>query len=179
VEALTGAEGLRWVNTRLAERERAADMIKVPPDELLQGIERLIKTQKELEKQLEAQQRAGVASAVDELVAQANELGKGKLLVAKHEGDADTLRKLAASLRDKLGDSVVILGTADGGAPKLVAAVSKALGLNAKDLLADAAKRIGGGAGGKPDLAMAGGRNADGLDEALATARAEAERQLS
>jgi alanyl-tRNA synthetase len=112
-------------------------------------------------------------------MAQANELGKAKLLVAKHEGDADTLRKLAASLRDRLGDSVVILGTADGGAPKLVAAVSKALGLNAKDLLADAAKRIGGGAGGKPDLAMAGGRDASGLDEALATARAEAERQLS
>jgi alanyl-tRNA synthetase len=179
VEALTGAEGLRWVNTRLAERERAAEMIKVPPDELLQGIERLVRTQKELEKQLDAQQRSGVAAAVDELVAQASELGKGKLLVAKHEGDANTLRQLAASLRDKLGSSVVILGTSANGSANVVVATTKSLGVNAVDIARSAGPHIGGGGGGKPDLAMAGGSKPDGLDAALATARAEAERLLA
>jgi alanyl-tRNA synthetase len=179
VEALTGAEGLKWVNTRLRERERAADMIKVPPDELLDGIERLIRAQKDLEKQLEAHKRSGVASAVDELVRTASELPKGKLLVAQHEGDAGTLRQLAATLRDRLGDAVVILGTASNGSANVVVATAKSLGIDAAAIARTAGERIGGRGGGKPELAMAGGNQPDGLSAALETARSEAERQLT
>jgi alanyl-tRNA synthetase len=179
VEALTGAEGLKWVNTRLRERERAAELIKVPPDELLQGIERLIRTQKELEKQLADQQRSGVASAVDDLVSKAHDLPKGKLLVAQHVGDVNTLRQLATSLRDKLGDSIVILGTSSNGSANVVVASTKSLGVDAASIARTAGERIGGRGGGKPDLATAGGNNPEGLDEALAAARAEAENQLT
>jgi alanyl-tRNA synthetase len=179
VEALTGAEGLRWVNERLGTAERAAALVRVPPDELVEGIERLLRTQKELEKQLSSQQQAGIGAAVDDLVTQARDLPKGKLVVARRTENADALRKLATGLRDKLGPSVVIVGSEDGGAPKLVAATSKGLGIDAKALLANAARRIGGGAGGKPDLSMAGGRDASGLDEALAIASREAESALT
>jgi alanyl-tRNA synthetase len=182
VEALTGAEGLRWVNEQLRRAERAADLVRVPSDELVEGIERLIRTQKDLEKQLAAVQQAGVGAAVGELVGQARDAGKAKLLVARRTENADALRKLATSLRDKLGPSVVILGSADDGSPKLVAAVTKSLteslGIDAKALLMPAAKRIGGGAGGKPDLSSAGGRDSSALDEALALATKEAEQAL-
>jgi alanyl-tRNA synthetase len=178
VEALTGAEGLKWVNTRLRERERAADLIKVPPDELIQGIERLVKTQKDLEKQLGAQQRAGVGSAVEELVAQAHDLPKGKLVVAKRPESANVLRELASTLRDKLGDAVVILGTASDGA-KVIVATTKSIGIDGVAIAKAAGPHIGGGGGGRPELAMAGGSNLEGIDQALAAAKSEAEKLLS
>jgi alanyl-tRNA synthetase len=179
VEALTGAEGLRWVNDRLRQAQRAAELVRSGPDDLVAGVERLLKAQKELEKQIQAQQASGVAGAVDDLVGQAKDTPKGKLLVARRSENADVIRKLATSLREKLPPAVVILGTGEGGSPKLVAAVHKSLGLDAKAILAPAAQRIGGGAGGKPDLAMAGGRDLDGLDEALVLAAKEAEDALA
>jgi alanyl-tRNA synthetase len=81
-------------------------------------------------------------------------------------------------VRDKLGSSIVVLGTAADGRANLVAAATKGLA-DARDILKPAAARIGGGAGGRPELAMAGGRRADGIDEALAVAAKEAEGALS
>ncbi len=179
VEALTGVEGLKWVNTRLWEAERAAELVKVGSDDLVSGIERLLKTQKELEKRLDAQQRSGVSAAVDELSPQARNVGKAKLLVARRDDALNVLRDLAASVRDKIGPSIVILGAAADGKVNLAAAATKSLGVDAKQILRAAAEHIGGGAGGKPDLAMAGGRQPEGLDEALAVAEREAKNALA
>ncbi len=178
VEALTGIEGLKWVNSRLREAERAAELVRVGADDLVAGIERLIKTQKDLEKKLEAQQRSGISAAVDELVPQARDVGRAKLLVERRDDALNVLRDLAAAVRDKIGPSIVILGAAADGKVNLAAAATKTLGIDAKQILSAAAQHIGGGAGGKPDLAMAGGRNPDGLDEALAVASREAESAL-
>jgi alanyl-tRNA synthetase len=175
VEALTGIEGLKWVNARLRAAERAAELVRVGADELVGGVERLLKTQKELEKAVEAQQRSGVSAAVDELITQARDMGAAKLLVARRDDALDVLRDLAAAVRDKLGPSIVILGAAGDGKVNLAAAVTKILGVDAKQILRSAAERIEGGAGGKPELAMAGGRRPEGLDEALAVAKTEAE----
>jgi alanyl-tRNA synthetase len=179
VEALTGLEGLRYVNQKLREAERAAALIKVPTDELYQGIERLVATQKEMQKALEQQARSGVAAAVDELVREAREAGRGKLVVAKRSESAGVLRELAIALRDKLRAGVVILGTASDGGANLVAAASKDLGVDARMILSAGAPHIGGKAGGKPDLAMGGGPDPAGIDRALAAATTEAERLLS
>ncbi|MEX0875173.1 MAG: alanine--tRNA ligase [Actinomycetota bacterium] len=178
VEALTGIEGLKWVNARLRAAERAADLVRVGPDELVAGVERLIKAQKDLEKKLGAQQRSGVSAAVDELVPLARDVGGAKVVVARRSEAPNVLRELAAAVRDKLGRSIVILGAAGEGSVNLVAAATKDLGVDARKILRPAAARIGGNAGGKPDLAMGGGRDADGLDEALALAAREAESAL-
>jgi alanyl-tRNA synthetase len=116
---------------------------------------------------------------VDELVARAQDLPKAKLLVAQHNADANTVRQLAASLRDKLGNSVVVLGSRVDGSANVVVATTKSLGVDAVALARAAGPHIGGGGGGKPDLAMAGGSKPQGLDAALAIVRAEAERQLT
>ena len=179
VEALTGAEGLRFVNARLEQAQRAAELVKVAPDELLAGVERLIKTQKDLEKQLAAQARSGVGDAITELADKAQDLPKGKLVVARRTEDAGVLRELAASLRDKLNPAIVVLGRAGDGSANLVCAVTKSLGIEAKTVINDAAQRIGGRSGGKPDLAMGGGNQPDALDDALGLAGAEAQRLLS
>ena len=179
VEALTGVDGLKWVNARLREADRAAALVRVGSDELVSGVERLLRTHKELEKQIAERERSGIGSAVTELVPRASDLGRAKLVVARRPEAVGVLRDLAVSVRDKLGPSMVILGTAGDGSVNLVAAVTKDLGVDAREVLKPAAALIGGGAGGKPDIAMAGGRNADGLDEALETARREAEARLS
>lgn len=178
VEALTGIEGLRWVNARLHSLERAAELVRTPPDELVEGIERLLAAQKDLQRRLEQQERSEINEAVAELLPLARENAKGKLVVARRTEEAKLLRDLAAAVRDKLGTGIVILGTVGDGSANLVAAASKGLA-DAREILRPAAERIGGGAGGKPDLAMAGGRNPDGLDEALAVAAKEAEGVLA
>jgi alanyl-tRNA synthetase len=178
VEALTGIQGVKWVNERLREAERAAALVKAPRDELVEGIERLIKTQKELEKQLAAAQRSGVASAVDELVGGATNAPRAKLVVSRRPEGVGVLRDLAVAVRDKLGSGVVILGTSGDGKANIVAAATKDLGVDARELIRPAAERIGGGAGGKPDLATAGGGKSAALDEALDVARRDAEAAL-
>jgi alanyl-tRNA synthetase len=179
VEALTGIEGLRYVNAKLRDAERAAELIRVPTDELYEGIERLVATQKELQKALEQQERSGIAAAVDELVGQARDAGRGKIVVAKRTEPANVLRELAMALRDKLRSGVVILGTASNGSANLVAAASRDLGIDAREIVRAGAQHLGGKGGGKPDLAMGGGSNAAGIDDALAAAASEAERLIA
>jgi alanyl-tRNA synthetase len=179
VEALTGVEGLKWVNSRLREAERAAELVKVGSDDLVSGIERLLKTQKELEKRLEAQQRSGVSAAVDELIPKARDVGRGKLIVERRDQDMSVLGDLAAAVRDKLGPSIVVLGAAADGRAGIAAATSKSLGIDAREVLRPAAVQIGGNAGGKPLLARGGGPQAGSLDQALAVAAREAENALA
>ena len=97
-----------------------------------------------------------------------------RLVVSAVPGeDANGLRELADLLRTRLereGEGAAVLGATEGESARLVAAVTKPLvtrGVTARKLLEHAAKAIGGGAGGKDHLGMAGGKNAGGLDEAL------------
>jgi alanyl-tRNA synthetase len=86
--------------------------------------------------------------------------------------DAETLRQMTDWLRDKLGSAVVVVGAVIGDKPQLVAAVTPDLvsrGMHAGNLLREAAKIIGGGGGGRADMAQAGGKDAGKLDEALAS----------
>ncbi|HYI44785.1 MAG TPA: DHHA1 domain-containing protein, partial [Actinomycetota bacterium] len=80
------------------------------------------------------------------------------------------LRSLAQTLKSKLGSGVIVLGAAGEGRANLVGAVTKDLaakGISARDLLAAGAQLLGGGAGGKPELAISGGPSADKIDEAI------------
>jgi len=93
-----------------------------------------------------------------------------RLVVARRDADVDALRSLAQQLKGRLGSAVIVLGTAGEGRANLVGAVSKDLverGISARDLLAPGAALLGGGAGGKPDLAISGGKAADKIEEAI------------
>ena len=83
---------------------------------------------------------------------------------------ADSLRDMGDWLRDKLGSGVVVLGAVVNERPVLIAMVTADLvetGLNAADIARGAARAMGGGGGGRADVAQAGGKSADKLDEAL------------
>ena len=98
------------------------------------------------------------------------------VVVARVDGlDRDGLRDLAVAVRDADGvRAVVVIGEPEGGGVGLVATVSPDSELNAGELIADAAKTVGGGGGKSPDLAVAGGRDPSKIDEALDQARAAA-----
>src|SRR5690606_5730834 len=103
------------------------------------------------------------------------------LAVPVEAADADTLRQMTDWLRDRLGSSVVVVGAVLNDKPQLVAAVTPDLvqrGVHAGNLVRDAAKLMGGGGGGRPDLAQAGGKDASKLSDALAAVRALVEQRL-
>jgi alanyl-tRNA synthetase len=88
--------------------------------------------------------------------------------------DADTMREMTDWLRDKLGSSVIVIGSVIDGRPQLVAAVTKDVaerGVHAGNMVREIAKTIGGGGGGSPVMAQAGGKNGEMLPEALQQVR--------
>ncbi len=167
VEALVGKDGLDYLNRRVAVLERAAASLKTTPEEVAEKVERLLHTSKDMERRLADADRKRSSSEADSLAGGAEDLGGVRLIVARRDESVDALRGLALSLRGKLGSAVIVLGTAGDGKANLVVALSKELverGITARDLISEGAKLLGGGGGGKPDLAISGGPEADNLD---------------
>jgi alanyl-tRNA synthetase len=170
IEALVGREGIGFINRRLAVLDHTADMLKGNPDEVAEKVERLLATQKEMEHRLAAIDKVFADADAGSLADEAEDVGGTRLVVARRDLEVDALRSLAQNLKGRLGSSVVVLGTAGNGSANLVGAVSRDLndrGITARDVLAPGASELGGGAGGKPDLAISGGPRADRIDEAL------------
>jgi alanyl-tRNA synthetase len=181
IEALVGREGLDHLQRRAAMLERAADMLRANPDEVAEKIERLLATQKDMERRLEELDRRSSETDASSLVENATDVDGSRLVVARRDVGVDALRSLAQRLKSKLGSGVVVLGTADEGRANLVGAVTKDLaerGISARDLLAPGAALLGGGAGGKPELAISGGPSADRIEEAIEAVANAARRAL-
>jgi len=174
IEALVGPEAIRHVN---AERRLLEEIVSAlgggdlegAPERARKAIERV----KQLESELGKIRKGERGGAIDAL-AEAATLVEGVTLVVSEvpDMDADGLRELAQALRGKFDatEGGVVLGNAQGGRALLVAACTNALvsrGVTAPLLLEKAAAAVGGGAGGKPILGFAGGKNAGALRGAL------------
>ncbi|MFN0091365.1 MAG: alanine--tRNA ligase [Acidimicrobiales bacterium] len=169
VEAVTGFGAVDRLRAREATLAHAAELVGVPVDDLVEGIGRRLNELKAAQNELKALRRRAAVGQADELAAAAAD----GLVVARVEGvSRDELRDLALAVRDKPGVRAAVLGAApaEGGAA-LVAAVGKDSGLNAGELIAEAAKLVKGGAGRNPELAIAGGKDPAGLDAALELVR--------
>jgi alanyl-tRNA synthetase len=155
----------------------------VPHEQVPARIDALEAQLAEERKRLEEQRRQASAGAADELVSRAERVGEIALLVARVQAESgDDLRPLADRLRRALGSAFVVLGGEAEGRPVLLAAATDdavARGLRADEIVREAAKLIGGGGGGRPQLAQAGGRDASKLDAALEVAREAARARLA
>ncbi len=174
IEAITG---LATVD-RLAEAEDTlgvvAELLNAQPDEIAAAVQRRVDETKELRRQVRDLRRTLSAGRAGELAATADD---GVVIADLGDLEREALRDLAVSVRDRDGIRAVVLASAPpGGGVALVAAVDPAGTLSAGALLADAARTVGGGFGAKgdPPLVVAGGRNPDGIGDALAQARAAA-----
>ena len=181
IEALVGEEGLEHLRRRAETLDSIARTLKTSPDEVAEKVERLLATQKEMERRLAAVEKQGAEEEAAHLATSAVDVNGARLLVARRDIAVDALRSLAQSLKGRLGTGVIILGTAQEGRANLVGAVTKDLvdkGLSARDILAPGAALLGGGAGGKTELAISGGPSAEKLDDALEAASAAARSAL-
>ncbi|NER19592.1 MAG: alanine--tRNA ligase [Symploca sp. SIO1C2] len=184
IEAVAGPAVLDYLNLRDQIVKELSDRFKAKPEELPERITSLQQELKASQKQLDALKQELALAKSDQLLAQAESVGEFKVLVAMMENaDPDALKTAAERLQQKLGESAVVLGSALAeGKVSLVAAfspqVQKQKKLQAGKFIGSIAKICGGGGGGRPNLAQAGGRDASKLGEALATAKSQLRESL-
>jgi alanyl-tRNA synthetase len=176
IEAIAGAAVLEYLNLRDAVVKDLSDRFKVKPEEITDRITSLQAELKATQKQLEVVKGQLALAQADTLLSQAEAIGEFNILVAQLEGvDPESLKTAAEQLQQKLTNGAVVLGSVpEPDKVSLVAAFSPAVnqkGLQAGKLVGAIAKLCGGGGGGRPNLAQAGGRDASQLPAALAAAR--------
>ena len=179
IEAVTGEPALAHVAREEAALRESAGLLKIPPLELPRRLAALLEDQKRLEKQLAQLEGRLARNQAQDLAAAARQVAGVSVLAARMDGlDPDGLRGVVDTLRDRLPSGIIVLGSASEGKVSLVAAVSKDLTTRfpAGRLVQDIAKMVGGGGGGRPDLAQAGGKDPSKLDEALAAVAGWVER---
>lgn len=176
IEAIAGPMVLEYLNVRDRVVRELGDRFKTKPEELPERITQLQTDLKTTQKQLEQLKAELALAKSDQLLSQAEPLNGFKVLVAQLEGvDAESLKTAAAQLLQKLGEGAVVLGSVPAAKKvSLVAAFSPKVnqqGLQAGKFIGGIAKRCGGGGGGRPNLAQAGGRDPSQLPAALAEAQ--------
>ncbi len=175
VVAYTGPRALQSVREAESVLKEAAVALKTPQiQEVPRRIEQLQDEIKRLKQELSQFTKASVSGAIDSLLQEAETVGDSRIVCARLENaDKEMLREYADQLRTQ-GKSVAVLLTAESdGKVLLLAALTKDLiqkGAKAGDCVREAAKAVGGGGGGRPDLAEAGGKDPSKIDEALRVA---------
>jgi alanyl-tRNA synthetase len=184
IEAVAGPAVLEYLNLRDRIVRDLSDRFKARPEELPDRVGALQNELKTAQKQLEQLKAELAIAKSDALLSEAETIGNLKLLVASLEAvDAESLKTVAERLLQKLGEGAVVLGSVpEPDKVSLVAAFSPTVnkkGLQAGKFIGAIAQLCGGGGGGRPNLAQAGGRDAAKLPDALATAKSQLQSGLS
>jgi len=165
IEAVTGENSVRLLQRDERLVADAARLVGSTTDELIGGVQRRLDEIKSLHDEIKSLRGQLASGRATELAAAAAD----GVVVQRVDGiSPGDLRDLAVAVRQQPGVHTVVLGgVTDTGGVSLVSAVTPESGKVAGDLIKDAAKAVGGGGGGKGDIATAGGKNPEGLDEAL------------
>ena len=171
VEAVSGRAAERLVWERFSRENRLARTLQTTPTELEERVEGLLSDLETAKRDMEALDRRLSIQAAGGLLASKQQVAGVTVLAERANATSvEALREVGDWLRDKLGSGVLVLGAVMNERPVLIAMVTRDLvdrGLDASRIARDAAKLIGGGGGGRPDIAQAGGQRADRLDDAL------------
>lgn len=173
VEALTGTGALEMVNRMEDDLHTMAVMLKAENGNPIDRLEKMLARQKELQREIESLQGKLNAAASGDLLSGAVVINGIKLLAVQVKSeDVKTLRDLCDTLKDQIGEGVIVLGAEIGGKANLLVAVTKGLSgtIKAGDIVKQLAPIVGGSGGGKPEFAQAGGAQPEKLAEALAAA---------
>ncbi len=174
IEALTGKGALEYYNEKEEQLDGIASALKSTPQDSQRKVEVITAELKAAQKEIEQLKDKLVSSSFDEVLGKALDINGVKAVTARFDQlDMDALRNTCENLRSKLGTGVVVLASAFGGKVSFVAMASKDAverGAHCGNIVREAAKAAGGGGGGRPDMAQAGGKDADKIGEALASA---------
>ncbi|MDH3768766.1 MAG: DHHA1 domain-containing protein, partial [Gammaproteobacteria bacterium] len=172
IEALTGDTALQYLRNADSELAAVTELLKGGRDDVQSKLSYLLERNRKAEKEIQRLKTQLLGSGAEDPTAQAVEVDGVKVLALRVDGgNAKMLRDAMDRFRDKLGDAVVVLGTADGEKVRLVAGVAKPLTdrIKAGEIVGKVAEQVGGRGGGRADMAQAGGNNPEKLDAALAS----------
>ena len=171
IEALTGDGVLRFYQEMEKTLHETAAMLKTVPAELPARVAQLQAELKESRSECESLKSKLAKDALGDVMDRVQEVGGVKILAAKMENvDMNGLRELGDQLREKIGEGVIVLASVAGGKVSLMAAATDGAikaGAHAGNLIKSIAGLVGGGGGGRPNMAQAGGKTPEGVDSAL------------
>lgn len=183
IEALTGNGVMNYYKNLEKTLEEAARVLKTSPASLVEKCGHVTAELKALSSELESMKSKAAKDALGDVMNQVKEIQGVKLLAASVEGvDMNGLRDLGDQLKEKLGDGVVVLlSNLDGKVNMVAMATDGALakGAHAGNLIKGIAALVGGGGGGRPNMAQAGGKNPAGILGAIEEAARVLESQLA
>ncbi len=175
IEAVTGAGAVAHLQAQRSSLDQVLVALGVPGTQAVETVERLTAETKRLTRELEQlKMKAALGTHSSAGGDDAVEIGDARLIARRVSGlEKGSLRGLADSLRDRLGRGVVVLASENGGKVALVVSVSKDLTerVHAGKVVKAIAPIVGGGGGGRPDFAQAGGRQPERIDVLLAESR--------
>ncbi|UZQ86895.1 alanine--tRNA ligase [Thermoclostridium stercorarium] len=182
IEALTGTGAISWYKNKERTLRKVAEIVKSTPDDTPSKVNNLVEEIKNLQKELNSIKDKLANQSVNDLLNKAEDVSGVKVLAARLDQlDMTALRNMADTLKNKLGASVVVLASGFDGKVSLVVSATKdavSRGIHCGKIISEAAKAAGGGGGGRPDMAQAGGKDVNGIDNAVKIAVAKIKEQL-
>nr|MCR5791162.1 alanine--tRNA ligase [Lachnospiraceae bacterium] len=182
IEAISGNAVLSFYKEQENLLKQAAELLKTNPAGLSERIRHMQEEIKSLNSELESLKSRAAQDALGDVTDQIREIGGVKLIAAKlKDVDMNGLRDLGDQLREKIGEGVIVLASEAGGRVNLLTmATDEAVGkgAHAGNLIKAIASHVGGGGGGRPNMAQAGGKNPAGIDQCLAAAEKELAQML-
>jgi len=174
IEAITAANVNAFYKNMEEQLQTAAGIVKSNPANLCDKLANMMKEIKALQSEVESLKAKAAQGALGDVMDQVTEVKGVKLLATKVSGvDMNALRDLGDQLKGKLGEGVIVLASdQDGKVNLIVMATDEAQkkGAHAGNLIKECAALVGGGGGGRPNMAQAGGKNPAGIDACLAKA---------
>ncbi|MFA7412072.1 MAG: DHHA1 domain-containing protein, partial [Tissierellaceae bacterium] len=173
IEAITGQSVYEYIRNLENNMSEISDLLKAGKGNIIDRAKNLVEDLRDREKQIDLLKSKMALSMADEIISSKMDIEGISLISYKVDNlDMNGLRNLGDKIKDKLGSGVVVLASLDGDKISFVVMVTKDLvkkGVHAGNIVKDLAKATGGGGGGRPDMAQAGGKDINKLDEALST----------
>ena len=182
IEALTGSNVRAYYAQLETEMKEAAALLKTAPSDLTEHIRKMQEELKTIRSENESLKSSAAKEALGDVMDRVQEIKGVKLLAASMKDvDMNGLRELGDQMKEKLGDGVVVLISESDGRVSLIAMATDAAmnkGAHAGNLVKTIAPIVGGGGGGRPNMAQAGGKNPAGIENAILEAAKALESQL-
>ena len=182
IEAITGHNVIKYYENLEHTIAEAAKMLKASPDKLVEKAKHLMEEMKALQSENESLKNKAAKEALGDVMDKVVEIGGVKVLsVEIPDTDGNELRNLGDELKNKLGEGLIFLASAKDGKVNLVAMATDGAvkaGVHAGNLIKTVAPIVGGGGGGRPNMAQAGGKLPDKIGQAVETVKDEVKTQL-
>jgi len=171
IEGLTGEAALAYLHEREKLISEVSTALKTSPQESVRRIENIITELKNAQKEIEQLRGKLVSGSLDEVLSKSTDIKGVKVVKARFDQlNMEALRNTGDTIRNKLGSGLVVLGSGYEGKVSFVVMATKdvvAKGIHSGNIIKEVAKVAGGGGGGRPDMAQAGGKDVSKIDEAL------------